>query len=47
MLTVPLAATAVAALLLGVMPNLGARFYQLALSAATSVVAGSAAGGGP
>ena len=47
MLTVPLAATAVAALLLGVMPNLGARFYQLALGAATSVVAGSAAGGGP
>ena len=47
MLTMPLAATAVATLLLGVMPNLGASFYRLAWSAATSVVAGSAAGGGP
>lgn len=46
-LTAPLAATAVAALLLGIMPNVGAGFLRLALSAATSVVAGSAGGAGP
>ena len=46
-LTVPLAATALAALLLGIVPDFGARFYSLAWSAAMSVVAGSAAGGVP
>ena len=46
-LTVPLAVTAVAALLLGIMPDFGAGFSRLALSAATSVVAGSVGGGGP
>jgi len=46
-LTLPLATTAVAALLLGIMPDFGAGFYRLAWSAAMSVVAGSAAGGVP
>ena len=46
-LTLPLAATAVAALLLGIMPDFGAGFYRLAWSAAMSVVAGSTAGGVP
>jgi len=47
MLTAPLAATALAALLLGVAPDIGVGFYQLAWSAATSVVAGAASGGVP
>ena len=46
-LTLPLATTAVAALVLGIMPDFGAGFYRLAWSAAMSVVAGSAAGGVP
>ena len=46
-LTAPLAAAALVALLLGIRPDLGAGFYRLAWSAATSVVAGSAAGGVP
>lgn len=46
-LTLPLATTAVAVLLLGIMPDFGVGFYRLAWSAATSVVAGSAAGGVP
>ena len=44
-LTAPLAVTALAAFLLGIMPDLGAGFYRLAWSAASSVVAGSATGG--
>ena len=46
-LTAPLAVTALAVLLLGIMPNLGASFYQLAEIAATSVTAGSSTGGVP
>ncbi|TDI23973.1 MAG: monovalent cation/H+ antiporter subunit D family protein [Acidobacteria bacterium] len=43
-LSAPLAITAAVALLLGIMPDFGAGFLRLALSAATSVVAGSVAG---
>ena len=46
-LTVPLAATALVALLLGIAPNIGIGFYRLAWSAATSVVGGADAGGLP
>ena len=46
-LTVPLAATALVALLLGIAPNIGLGFYRLAWSAATSVVGGADAGGLP
>ena len=46
-MTVPLAVTALAAVLLGVMPDIGVGFYRLAWSAAESVVGGIAAGGSP
>jgi multicomponent Na+:H+ antiporter subunit D len=46
-MTAPLAVTAVVALLLGIMPDLGVAFLRLAQSAAMSVVAGSAGGVGP
>lgn len=46
-MTIPLAATAVAAVLLGVMPDIGVGFYRLAWSAALSVVGGAGAGGSP
>ena len=46
-ITAPLVATAVVALLLGIMPDVGVGFYRLAASAAMSVVAGSATGGAP
>ena len=46
-MTAPLAATAMVALLLGILPDVGVGFLSLAVSAAKSVVAGSAGGGGP
>ena len=46
-MTAPLAVTAVVAVLLGIMPDLGLAFLRLAQSAAMSVVAGSAGGVGP
>ena len=46
-MTVPLACTALAAILLGVMPDIGVGFYRLAWSAAESVVGGLPAGGSP
>jgi multicomponent Na+:H+ antiporter subunit D len=46
-MTMPLAFTALAAVLLGVMPDIGVGFYRLAWSAAVSVVGGPAAGGSP
>ena len=47
MLTAPLVITASVVILLGVMPGIGVGFYQLAWSAAESVVGGPAAGGSP
>jgi len=46
-MTAPLAVTAVVALLLGIVPDLGVAFLRLAQSAAMSVVAGPAGGVGP
>ncbi len=46
-LTAPLVVTALAALVLGVVPDAGVSFSRLAWSAATSVVAGSVPGGLP